>query len=76
VLEVELVLVKIGASLSGFRDDEDDDEATGKGDEAEGKCRFVSISPNGSREGILVSWMERRVATGRRWEMGDGVEVV
>ena len=67
MLEVELVLVKIGASLSGFRDDEDNDEATGKGDEEEGKGRFVSISPNGSREGILVSWMKGRVATGRRW---------
>jgi hypothetical protein len=48
VLEFE---VKMGASLRGLRDEDDEEE--GKGDEG-GSGRLWSINPSGSRLGILV----------------------
>jgi len=43
--------VKMGASLRGLRDEEEDE--AGKGDEG-GKGRLWSINPSGSRVGILM----------------------
>jgi hypothetical protein len=43
--------VKMGASLRGLRDEDDEEE--GKGDEG-GSGRLWSINPSGSRVGILV----------------------
>jgi len=67
--------VKMGASLRGLRDEEDDEE--GKGDEG-GNGRLWSIAPRGSRLGILVAkdeeWEREEVAT--RYSQDIGMYIV
>ena len=63
VLELD---VKMGASLRGLRDEEEDEG--GKGDEG-GNGRLWSINPSGSRVGILM-------ARGGVWEWESRDKVV
>ena len=74
VLELE---VKMGASLRGLREEDDDED--GKGDEG-GSGRLWSINPSGSRVGILVvrdgGWGMRGVATRYSQDMGMYIVVV
>jgi len=67
--------VKMGASLRGLRDEDEDEE--GKGDEG-GSGRLWSINPSGSRLGILIArdeeWERGEVAT--RYSQDIGMYIV